>query len=222
MRTSYSPRSDEQFQHAVTLVGSIAQVWADREIVNVKRQLAMEKEDNFELAHISTDVDTRPNEDFVRRYQNDILEDQQLDGASVATARGYFNNWIASKNGCSNAGDMRYMACIMLDAETLAQLSKAPKDLPRSTSEHFRSAYWVKMVEAQSKPRSGHEDAFRVLLFGKFDLVHYWFDRNTSRVLVTHRKNPNDPKVLYYGPKPQKSIFRYGIPDDAFRACMHK
>jgi hypothetical protein len=95
--------------------------------------------------------------------------------------RSYYNSWIASKGGSVNAGDMRYAACIMLDAETLAQLAEAPKDLPRNTMEWCRSPYWVKMVEAQPKARTDTEETFRVALFDEFDLLRYWFDRNWSR-----------------------------------------
>jgi hypothetical protein len=79
IRTAYGPGSDEQFQHALTLIGRIAQVWADAEILTVMRKLVRVKENTFGLDHIPVKVDTRPNVDFVRRYQNDNLEDEQID-----------------------------------------------------------------------------------------------------------------------------------------------
>jgi hypothetical protein len=68
---------------------------------------------------------------------------QQLDDVSVATVRRYFNDWIASKNGTSVAGDVRFTTCIMLDTETLLQLAEAPQDLEldSNSSEFFRSQY---------------------------------------------------------------------------------
>ncbi|EXL94892.1 hypothetical protein NOF04DRAFT_11054 [Fusarium oxysporum II5] len=78
--------------------------------------------------------------------------------------------------GSSNAGDMRYAACIMLDTEILAQLMPVPKDLSCNTTEHFRSPYWVNMVEAKPNINTNTKEAFRVALFGEFDLLHYWFD----------------------------------------------
>ncbi|EGU85557.1 hypothetical protein FOXB_03937 [Fusarium oxysporum f. sp. conglutinans Fo5176] len=90
--------------------------------------------------------------------------------------RSYYNSWIISKEGSSNADDMRYAACIMLDTEILAQLMQVPKDLPCNTTEHFRSPYWVNMVETKPNTNTNTKEAFRVALFGEFDLLHYWFD----------------------------------------------
>ncbi|KAI6765527.1 hypothetical protein HG530_006597 [Fusarium avenaceum] len=106
IRTAYGPESDEQFQHALNLIGRIAEAWSDIEIDDYKNELAYVKENNIErLGNAYMDVDTRLNIEFTRRYQNDILQDKQLDGASVAMVRSYFNDWIASNNGTSVAGD---------------------------------------------------------------------------------------------------------------------
>ncbi|KAF4337511.1 hypothetical protein FBEOM_8609 [Fusarium beomiforme] len=220
IRTAYGPKSDEQFQHALTLIGRIAQTWFDNEIASFKVQVAYEKENNIEpLSQISTEVDTRLNDEFTRRYQNDILQDkQQLDGAPVATVRRYFNDWIASNNGSSVTGDIRFTTCIMLDTETLAQLAEAPQDLHSDSSKYFRSQYWVKMVEAES----GYEEAFRALLYGRYGLVEYWFDRNNSRRLVVHRKNRENPGVLYYGVAPRELTPYEQAMQDAFKAHMQQ
>ncbi|EWZ41041.1 hypothetical protein FOZG_06459 [Fusarium oxysporum Fo47] len=114
------------------------------------------------------EANTRPNLDFIRRYLNNILEDKYLDGAWLET--------IVSKEGSSNAGDMRYAACIMLDTEILAQLMPVPKDLSCNTTEHFRSPYWLNMVEAKPNTNTNTKEVFRVAFFGEFDLLHYWFD----------------------------------------------
>jgi hypothetical protein len=91
IRTAYGPKSDEQFQHALNLIGRIAQAWSDIEIADFKTRLKYAEK---RLGHVPMEVDTRLNDEFTRRYQNDILQDKQLDGASVATVRQYFNNWI--------------------------------------------------------------------------------------------------------------------------------
>lgn len=205
VRTAYGPGSDELFQHALTLIGRIAQVWSDGEAAGVKRQIAQHKKEVCYLDHIPIEVDTRPNEELVRRYVNDVLEDSnQLDGASVATVREYFREWIASKQGTDIAGDMRFSACIMLDAETLAQLANAPSDFPLAGTSTYRSLYWVKLVEVHGRP----EEPFRVPIFGGlYHLFQYWFDRNYNRREVTelmHRKNPDFPGVLCWGPAPRK------------------
>ncbi|KAG7413533.1 hypothetical protein ACKAV7_008063 [Fusarium commune] len=220
IRTAYGPKSDEQFQHALTLICRIAQAWSDREIASSKMMLAYAKENNIErLSNISMEVDTRLNDDFTRRYQNDILQDkQQLDGASVATVRRYFNNWIASNNGSSVAGDVRFTTCIMLDAETLLQLAEAPKDLGSTSSEYYSSQYWVKMVEAES----GYDEAFRALLYGRYGLAEYLLHRNSSRRLVVHRKNRENPGVLYYGIAPRELTPYEQAMQDAFKAHMQQ
>jgi hypothetical protein len=219
IRTAYGPNSDEQFEHALNIIGRIAQAWADNEIASVKTQLAYEKENNIErLGHISMEVDTRPNDEFTRRYQNDILQNEQLDGASVATVGQYFNNWIASNNGSSVAGDVRFTTCIMLDAETLVQLAEAPQDLGSNWSEYFRSQYWVKMVEAES----GYEEAFRALIYGRYGLTEYWLDRNKSRRLAVHRKNRENPGVLYYGIPPRELTPYEQAMQDACKAQMQQ
>lgn len=131
IRTAYGPESDEQFQHALTLIGRIAQVWSDMEIAESKQRVVYVEENNIERpGNVSMKVDTRLNIEFTRRYQNDVLQDKQLDGASVAMVRSYFNDWIASNNGSSVAGDVRFTTCIMLDAETLVQLAEAPQTSP--------------------------------------------------------------------------------------------
>jgi len=66
----------------------------------------------------------------------------------------------------------------MLDTEILAQLMPVPKDLSCNTTEHFRSPYWVNMVEAKpnTNTNTNTKEVFRVAFFGEFDLLHYWFD----------------------------------------------
>ncbi|KAL2692543.1 hypothetical protein Neosp_002953 [[Neocosmospora] mangrovei] len=205
VRTAYGSGSDEQFQHALALIGRIAQVEADSEAAGVKEDIAWKKKNSFQLPHIPVEVDTRPNDEIVHRYENDILEDEtRLDSASVATVREYFNQWVAAKEGTSISGDMRYAACIMLDAETLAQLAEAPRDFPPEGSVRFGSPYWVKMVEAKPKP----EDAFLVHVFGEYGLVQYWFDRNYRRrsaIEMTHTKDPENPGIRCFGLPPSNA-----------------
>ncbi|KAF5012634.1 hypothetical protein FDECE_1326 [Fusarium decemcellulare] len=222
VRTAYGPGSDEQFQHALARIRRIAHVWADTEAVSVKTEITWLKEERFQLDHIPVEVDTRPNEQMRNRYENDVLEDEkQLEGASVVTVREYFNNWVASKEGTSIAGDMRYAACIMLDAETLVQLATAPKDFPPEGSYGFRSPYWVKMVEAEPKP----EESFRVHVFGEFGLVEYWFGRNSRRrsvIELIHKKNRQNPGIFYFGDPPSNATFlSYNTMDlDATREAL--
>ncbi|KAH7019017.1 hypothetical protein EDB80DRAFT_187501 [Ilyonectria destructans] len=198
VRTAYGPGSDEQMQYALALIRRTAQVFTDTEAISMKRILGRHKSSKpFELADISLEFDTRPNQEILSRFENDVLEDAVLEGASVATVREYFANWIATKDGPSNTGDIRFISCIMLDAETLAQLATVPDNFP-GTETGRRSPYWVKVVEAEPQP----EEAFRVRLFGSFSLVNYWFDRNYSRrsaMELTHDTDPQNPGIRYFG-----------------------
>ncbi|EWY90118.1 hypothetical protein FOYG_07733 [Fusarium oxysporum NRRL 32931] len=106
----------------------------------------------------------------------------------------------------------------MLDAETLLQLAEAPQDLglDSNSSEFFRSQYWLKMVDA----KSGYEEAFRALLYAEDGLAEYWFHRNRSRRLVVHRKNSENPGVLYYGFAPCELTPHEQAMQDSFKAHM--
>lgn len=198
VRTAYGPGSDEQMQYALALIRRTAQVFTDTEAISMKDKLEWKKRTNsVELADIPIEFDTRPNQEMLRRFENDVLEDAVLEGASVATVREYFANWIATKDGPSDTGDIRFISCIMLDAETLAQLATVPDNFPGTGTGH-RSPYWVKVVEVEPQP----EEAFRVCLFGKFGLAKYWFNRNDSRrsaMELTHNKDPENPGIRYFG-----------------------
>ncbi|KAF5648076.1 hypothetical protein F52700_1291 [Fusarium sp. NRRL 52700] len=151
IRTAYGPGSDQKFEHAIEIINNIAQHWAEGEIEGVKSCITRRKETDFLYRDVPVEVDTRPNEEFVRRYENDVVEDPSLENASVAAVREYFKTWIASKGGRSNVGNTRYVACIMLDSETLSQLATAPKGFPHGC-DVYSSSYWVKMVDVEPDP----------------------------------------------------------------------
>ncbi|QPC69413.1 hypothetical protein HYE68_000165 [Fusarium pseudograminearum] len=198
IRTAYGPGSDQKFEHALDMINNIAQHWSKGEVEGLKSRIALGKETDFRYKHVPVEVDTRPNEEFVRRYENDVVEDQSLENASFAALREYFKTWIASKGGRSNVGNTRYVACIMLDAETLSQLATAPKGFPYGC-DIYSSSYWVKMVDVEASP----DEAIRVRVRGSDDLINYWFTRNIIRShVLTHRKDREYPGVLYFGDPP--------------------
>ncbi|EXK38751.1 hypothetical protein FOMG_06290 [Fusarium oxysporum f. sp. melonis 26406] len=67
------------------------------------------------------------------------------------------------------------------------------------------------MVDAES----AGEEAFDALLYGMDSLAAYWFHKNNSRRLVVHRKNRENPGVLYHGFAPHEKAIQ-----DAFKAHM--
>ncbi|KAM0426266.1 hypothetical protein ACHAPT_008306 [Fusarium lateritium] len=194
VRTAYGEGSDDMFQHALGLINRVAKVYIDSDIKNVQGALDRAKTLHpFEVPDILPEVDTRPNEELLRRFENDVLEDPALEGASRAAVRNYFAEWMLARSGWRQ-GNIRFTACILLDAETLAQLAEVPIDVQnvRNTS------YWVKMVEATPPP----EEPFRVRLFGPFGLAQYWFDRNHHQRTADWflcDPHPQDRRILYYG-----------------------
>ncbi|KAF5261528.1 hypothetical protein FOXYS1_7774 [Fusarium oxysporum] len=91
----------------------------------------------------------------------------------------------------------------MLDTEILAQLMPVPKDLSCNTTEHFRSPYWLNMVEAKPNTNTNTKEVFRV------------------GFLVTRRKKGADAGVLCYGPTPFECPPEMEKYDEAFRKYMH-
>lgn len=198
IRTAYGPGSDQKFEHALEIINNIAQHWVEDEVEGLKFRITQGKETDFRYKDVSVEVDTRPNEEFVRHYENDVVEDQSLENASFVAVREYFKTWIASKGGRSDVGNTRYVACIMLDAETLSQLATAPKGFPHGC-DVYSSSYWVKMVDVEASP----DEAIHVRVRGADDLMRYWFTRNMIRShVLTHRKDREYPGVLYFGDPP--------------------
>ncbi|WKT45058.1 hypothetical protein QSH57_009911 [Fusarium oxysporum f. sp. vasinfectum] len=72
------------------------------------------------------------------------------------------------------------------------------------------------MVDAES----AGEEAFRALLYGMDSLAAYWFHKNNSRRLVVHRKNRENPGVLYHGFAPHELTPHEQAIQDAFKAHM--
>ncbi|KAF4470685.1 hypothetical protein FALBO_2399 [Fusarium albosuccineum] len=76
-QTAYGPRSDDQFQHALALISRMAQVSADYKAANVKREPVRLQKEGFQLDHIPVEVNTRPKDQVMHRYENDVLENEK-------------------------------------------------------------------------------------------------------------------------------------------------
>ncbi|KAK6717004.1 hypothetical protein SNK05_000205 [Fusarium graminearum] len=211
VRTAYGPGSDEQFQKVINILHRVVQVRTANEAKGVKADIVWDKEASAILDHISDEVDMRPNEEFLRRFENDILADKEvLEDASLPAVRTYFKNWIASKNGTDLYGDMRFAACIMIDTETLHQFTTTSEGFPRENNEGYRSSYWLKLVDTETHLY----EPVRVRVYGADDFKKYWFDRNLRRLPMsdlTHKDNDNDPGVLYFGNAPPWTMSKISI-----------
>lgn len=199
IRTAYGPQFDDQFAHALRVINGIGQAYCEADVRTVKHTLKWHIINDPNLANIPVEVDRRPNDELERRFQNDVLQDASLlDNADVSTVRDYFINWITSKKGTWARGNVRFASCILLDAETLAQLQGVPEDYLSNPVEGSVSSCWVKMVEAEPKP----VEAFRVRVFRQFGLANYWLSRNNSRddvIKLINESDDNDPSIRYYG-----------------------
>lgn len=204
IRTAYGAKSDEQFDHALRLIDRTVRDYYDEATENMRLELERDMEYYPEYFNSSSQIDLRPIQELQRRHKNDILEDPMLlDKADIPTIRNYFVNWISGKNGRWVAGDIRFAAAILLDEETLAQLETVPENPSDSYRDRHKSPYWVKMIEAKPAP----VEPFRIRIFGRDDLVEYWFRRNWDRwnlMELLNDSDANDPSIRYYG-FPQKS-----------------
>ncbi|QGI65273.1 hypothetical protein CEK26_009224 [Fusarium fujikuroi] len=182
--------------------------WAEAEVEGVKFRITRGKETDFRFRDVPIDIETRPNEEFVHRCENDVLEDENLNNASLAAVREYFRTWNPSKGCKSDVGNTRYVACIMLDAETLSQIATAPKGFPHGFGV-YSSSSWVKMVDVEPTP----DEAVYVRVRGADDLIKYWFIRNLIRShVLTHRKDRDYPGVLHFGDPPSEGFEAFGGP----------
>ncbi|KAL6918901.1 hypothetical protein ACHAPO_009184 [Fusarium lateritium] len=230
LRTAFGPRYDALFNKFVITLHRIVRLQTSKEAEVLRRFVQRHKRDRANHEHVSDYVDTRPNDELCRSFKIDILDDRQrLENAPVTLVRTTFRRWIKDMKGTSLAGDMRFAACIMADAETLHQFMDAHADFPRTSEEGFLSSYWLKLVDAEtmdqfttrpdgwqqavSEQRMQHwqelfdtgigpNDTVRVRLYGKEDYRKYWFDRNRRRLHLsemTHRYDDDNPGLLYYG-----------------------
>ncbi|KAI1052965.1 hypothetical protein LB506_009942 [Fusarium annulatum] len=69
---------------------------------------------------------------------------------------------------------------------------------------------------------SGYDEAFCALPCWKYDLAEYTFHRRSSRRLVVHRNNRENPGVLYYGIAPWELTPLEQAIEDMFKANMKK
>ncbi|KAM0296223.1 hypothetical protein ACHAPM_010483 [Fusarium culmorum] len=77
VRTAYGPGSNEQFQKVIAILRRVVQVRTANEAKGVKKNIVYDKESAI-LDQISDDVDMRPNEEFLRQFENDILADKEV------------------------------------------------------------------------------------------------------------------------------------------------
>ncbi|KAH7027356.1 uncharacterized protein B0I36DRAFT_350898 [Microdochium trichocladiopsis] len=155
-----------------------------------KRLEELPKEDwELDLASIPDHCDPRPGQELKALFQNDILEDKEnLDGATPAQVREYFNRWRLSlgEDEYTLRRLPRYCTCIMLDDETMDQLDTLPDDIGSlDRLSVSKLPHWVKMIEHETSytgnihapqytdPLYPYFGEFRIRLFAHQNLFEY-------------------------------------------------
>lgn len=176
IRTSYD--NERLFTRAVDLIDHSVRSFSGIEQRTVVKRMEdilaywPERIQGMDLSFVS---DEEPTTEFLRRYENDIIEDREnLEDASIATVRAYFRAWVSERKREPYCGNIRFFSCIVLDTETLSQLSLVPEAFDGgSGTQAGEPQYWVKMVDLDNELTP---DSFRVRLYwSDWTLVDYWF-----------------------------------------------
>jgi hypothetical protein len=90
-----------------------------------------------------------------RRYENVVMEDRELDGASPETVRQKFQTWITSR-GVERNQTSRYRYCILIDADVLETLNRFPSP-PLEDEEEEWQLYSLKVIDVEIDGESEDE-----------------------------------------------------------------
>ncbi|PYI11663.1 hypothetical protein BO78DRAFT_382335 [Aspergillus sclerotiicarbonarius CBS 121057] len=142
-RTTY--QSDTAFQRTIEIITS----W-------IKKDVYKDFEHGF-----SQDSDHTPNHQLWARHQLTIFEDPEtLDGASIDTVRGQFEEWGESL-GIKDRWN-KYRVCMMIDQETVERLSRVVRaeeyTEPLGGGPDGLDVWYVPVIEAFPDLEEGNED----------------------------------------------------------------
>ncbi|KAH8815523.1 hypothetical protein F5884DRAFT_747062 [Xylogone sp. PMI_703] len=156
-RTTYTPESDTQFPLFLAKLDLYVKYSIDTDL-------------NPDFPGSDPSFDTAPNEEMMRPFKNDVVEDNTLSGASVDEVRDAFAKWLEGKGVDLEITHIYapYRVCIMADEAVLNSVMAGPDD-PSLNSE--LDTVWVKMVE-YSAP--GEEKWQGWLKVGLNALYYFW------------------------------------------------
>ncbi|PQE05803.1 50S ribosomal L17 protein [Rutstroemia sp. NJR-2017a BVV2] len=128
-RTVYTPQSDAQFQSFLSKLNSYVKDYVFRD-----------------LNSPGPPYDSAPNEELMRRFVNEVVEDPKLDGADEDQVRDAFAQWLGDHDVDleEHALITRHRVCIMVDEGVLNSVAAAPED---PTQPYELEDVWVKVVE---------------------------------------------------------------------------
>lgn len=161
-RTVYTPQSDAQFSLFLAKLDAYVKSSIDYEL----------RPSLFSALSTELPFDSSPNEEMKRRYANDVIEDHNLDGASIDEVRSAFTKWLKDNRVDLELPDpyARHRVCIMVDEAVLNSVVAGPEDLYQS---YELEAVWVKVVEYFSP---GEEEWQGWLKVGVNALYFFWFE----------------------------------------------
>ncbi|OAA52117.1 hypothetical protein ISF_09281 [Cordyceps fumosorosea ARSEF 2679] len=124
--------------------------------------------------HKKNNEQQRLADELFARYSTELLSKRdKLNEADADTVRKTFQDWIVQQRGNPHGGDMRYVFCVVLDAEAIRQLHDLWR-LRRRGCQEARAR--VRVLDAI--PGGG---AYSVGLRGAHGLVSFCFARRRSR-----------------------------------------
>ncbi|EGX95229.1 hypothetical protein CCM_03501 [Cordyceps militaris CM01] len=148
----------------------------------------------------------QPGDELFARYSMEVLSTYDgLNEASVDTMRSRFQSWIMQMQGNPHGGDMRYVFCLILDADTIQTLDDIWCRRSRVRRAAAQLQTQVRVLDAM--PGGACGGAYKVYLRGAHGLVNFWFARNLRRqpleVMLTRPRSGDDDAMWYFGPEPQ-------------------
>ncbi|KFY59938.1 hypothetical protein V496_05479 [Pseudogymnoascus sp. VKM F-4515 (FW-2607)] len=161
-RTVYTPQSDAQFSLFLAKLDSYVKSSIDYEL----------RPSPFIAPSTEAPFDSSPNEEMKRRHANDVIEDLNLDGASIDEVRSAFTKWLKDSGVDLELPDpyTRHRVCIMVDEAVLNSVVAGPEDPNQS---HELESVWVRVV-AYFSP--GQQEWQGWLKVGLNALYFFWFE----------------------------------------------
>ena len=227
LRTVYTPESDALFPAAMERLRKHVRFWCHEGRFPSYGERAEQKQITF----------AEPNDELVRRFHLDVVEDRErlagLDGDADGLAE-YFRRWAAGVDvgGHERGWDPRFCTYLVVDAESLASLAGIPDEPPplrcaRDLEEKRRflaagEGAWVWLVDAlpltgkedgEDHGKDGHRGWLRVELS---DIEVAWFDRLVrwicaDQALFFRREKPPGSGLLYYSEQYMAPSYTQGI-----------
>ncbi len=206
LRTSYE--DDARFQAALNVIKRYLRLRNDDEARHITSSIEYKVKWSGWPERVPACTDTALFDEFLKRYVNDVLQDRDaLEGASVTECYAYFKRWAIDHWHLDpkyiSAASPRLKSAILMDAETIDQLQNFPEDIGDQMPFAVASKFWVKMIEAEPRPRGGSRttewgmvDCYRVRVA---DLISFWFGRTWNEPAnKTWQTDLQDPQIHYH------------------------